>query len=370
MPLISGLRWFEARHYARSVMAPVRRAAWTEQGRWTRKLSVSGRPGALWHREDVAGTQRQSRVCQAADMTEDDFLATDWMADVQGDPPPPPNPPPPPPQPPSSGTDCVASCALDQDWGGAGDAHFFINAGAISANASWWGSSIIWDDNTPDEDETLYVGSDVETGDKAEVWYAQKPFPPVPEGMVTTRLRLIDAGGEILYEADGDGWRVTRYGVEVELTLNEFTSEMVLIPISPLMPGPDNGAYRVGVMPREHGGLRFFDWTGMPQSPCQIRNIYGGLGGVCARLVQNSSPDFFNQLGTALTGPGVDGWGILLASFGMSRASLKAPYSGRRWTMSPLSWLQICNNLARIPRRTINLPWDVLMPPHGGGGTT
>jgi hypothetical protein len=232
-------------------------------------------------------------------------------------------------------------------------------------------ASIVWDDNVNDAAEILYVGSEVETGAKVEVWYAQKPFPDVQGGMATSTLRIVSGSDEIIYQADEDGenwgtWSAWTNGAGAEIALDSASHHMLAVPASPLLPGPDNGAYHVTVVAKQHGSFRYLDWTCTPRSTCNIPHIYGGLGAVFQRLTQWQSALGLAGLGAAASGPDADGWSIILGSLGMGRDSLKAPYSGQKWSMRPGTWGMVCNNLVALPQLARAWEWDPLpteLPP-------
>ena len=368
MALLTGLKWYQARHYAKTASAIVRRAGWpiyapTVVGgvgtvRWLRKLPGSGSK-ALWYREMADYTTDRS-VCTNTDMTREDFLASDWTADIPaGVTPTVPEQPPttPPPPPPGNCITCDPS-----NWRAGGDAHFVLEAGFVVGvdGAIRQAGAFTWDDNAPDTGETLYVGSQTAQG-KVEVWYWQQPFPPVAGGMVTAGIRIATPEGGTAYVVKDGTWKKQTLDAEGVIVSEAAIPQSGLyehaINIPAAQPGA-NGGYRLTATCMEAGGVKYFDWSCTPASPCLIPQIYGGLGAVVSILQQPWAADYLARMRMRLSGPGVDGWKELLAPFGMTRDSLKNPYSGLSWPLSESGWQLACGALASLAPAPLEWPWD------------
>ncbi len=368
MALLTGLRWYEARHYAKTAAAPVRRASWPSIAplviggvatvRWLRKLPGSGSK-ALWYRDMVSNTTSRA-VCTNTDMTREDFLATDWTADIPaGTTPTTPEEPPPPPPPPPPGN--CATCS-PSNWRAGGDAHFVIDASFVVANDGTiqQAGRLTWDDNSPDEGEVLYAGSATAQG-KVEVWYWQKPFPPVSGGMVTAGLRFTAPEGGAAYVIKDGVWKKQTLDADNVVVAETTIPQQGIYAHDIAIPAPTpgaNGGYRLTVTCMESGGVKYFDWSCTPATPCLIPQIYGGLGAVVAILQQPWAAAYLNGIRMRLSGPGADGWKELLAPFGMTRDSLESPYSGRAWQLSEASWQLACGTLNALPLAPVEWPWD------------
>ncbi len=368
MALLTGLKWHEARHYAKTASAIVRRAAWpviapTVVGgvgtvRWLRKLPGNGSK-ALWYRDLVSNTTDRA-VCTNTDMTREDFLASDWTAEIPaGVTPTPPEQPPTTPTPPPPG-DCL-TCNPD-NWRAGGDAHFVIDAAFLVGGDGTirQAGRFTWDDNSSDTGETLYVGSETAQG-KVEVWYWQKPFPRVAGGMVTAGIRIVAPEGGVAYVMKDGTWKKqtldTDNVVMAETAIPQSGLYEHAIDIPAEQPGA-NGGYRLTATCMESSGVKYFDWSCTPVSPCLIPQIYGGLGAVVSILQQPWAADYLARMRMRLSGPGVDGWKELLAPFGMTRDSLKSPYSGQSWALSESSWQLACGTLNALQIAPVEWPWD------------
>lgn len=390
------LTWREARHYA-DLGFRVRRLGWPvatvlglAETRWLVRPRNGNRRGALFYtqlqRED--GT-RTAYVARNTNMREADYLADDWIAEVEDGVVPPPDPPPDqpdppqPPQPPDPPANCDVACQPDPRFrnGGGGDAHFFINGGAFFPGGDFF-AQVAWDDNVNDSAEILYVGADAgedSTAGYIEVSYSQSPFSAVTGGMVTTRVRVIvgqvTALGlwpcdEHLFVANDQGFWHRDHTGNISY-MSEPWAETIPVPTSD---GSDAGAFTIQVAPHAFNG-NFLDWYATPVSACRIPRIYGGLGAMFDRIRTDwRTIQVRGEVLENVTGPGTDGWSIMLDP--LTRASLAVtvptpsaqtprtvPYAGTKYPMTPEAWLQVCNNIANFPFRAVRFPWDPSWPP-------